>query len=310
MATADAVATPIANPLRRRAARKRSRRETAVSYAFLVPYLILLVMFGLFPVCYAFGLSFFDTIGGTFWWFTNYATAFADFRLGPAALNVLSYVVIWVAITVVGVLALSLILDTLGRRSATTLRTIFFLPGAITSSAAVVLWLFMLDPLVSPFQPLFHLFGWSSRQNVVGGVGFATIFAIMGYFAGSGGWIVVFGGALSGISSELSEAARIDGASRWQIATRIKLPIIWRSVGLMAILCFAGGLQIFVEPQLMSLGGSQFSLVDWSINQLSFLYAFQMGDFGTSAALSTMLLIASIAIALIIIFATKFYKID
>src|SRR6185437_12740795 len=159
------------------------------------------------------------------------------------------------------------------------------------------------------FQPLFHLFGWSSRQNVVGGVGFASVFAIMGYFAGSGGWIVVFGGALAGVSSELSEAARIDGANRWQIAMRIKLPIIWRSVGLMAILCFAGGLQIFVEPQLMSLGGSQFSLVDWSINQLAFLYAFQMGDFGTSAALSTMLLITSIGIALIIIFATKFYKI-
>ena len=222
----------------------------------------------------------------------------------------MTYVVIWVVVTVIGVVALSLMLDTLPHRAATTLRTIFFLPGAITSSAIVVLWLFLLDPLVSPFQPFFHLFGWTSRQNVVGGFGFAGIFALMSYFANSGGWIVVFGGALAGVPVELSEAARIDGANRWQMAMMIKLPMIWRSVGLMAILCFAAGLQIFVEPQLMSLAGLQYSRTDWSVNQLAFQYAFSMGDFGTSAALSTMLLTASIGIALVIIFATKFYKLD
>jgi hypothetical protein len=131
-----------------------------------------------------------------------------------------------------------------------------------------------------------------------------------GVFLGSGGWIVVFGGALSSLPAEVTEAAKIDGANRWQMAMLIKLPMIWRSVALMAILCFAGGLQIFVEPQLMELAGQQYSRSDWSVNQLAFQYAFSMGDFGTSAALSTMLLTASIAIALIIIFATKFYKID
>ena len=291
-------------------ARKRARREAVASYLFLLPYLILLLMFGVLPVCYAFGLSFFDTIGGTFWWFTNYETAFADFRFSASVANVLIYVVLWVAVTVVGVVTLSLMLDTLRRRAATTLRTIFFLPGAITSSAIVVLWLFMLDPLVSPFQPVFHLLGWSSRQNVVTSIGFAGIFALMGYFANSGGWIVVFGGALASLPEELTEAARIDGAKRWQKAMLIKLPMMWRSVTLMAILSFAAGIQIFVEPQLMSLAGLQYSRTDWSVNQLAFQYAFSMGDFGTSAALSTMLLTTSIAIALVIIFATKFYKLD
>jgi multiple sugar transport system permease protein len=307
---ARAIGQKPAGPANQRAARIRSRRETLISYVFLLPYLVLLAMFGVLPVFYAFGLSFFDTIGGVFWWFTNYQTAFADFRLGASVVNILTYVAIWVAGTVVGVVALSLMLDTLRRGTATTLRTIFFLPGAITSSAIVVLWLFMLDPLVSPFQPLFHLLGWSSRQNVVTSIGFAGIFALMGYFANSGGWIVVFGGALASIPPELSEAARIDGANRWQMAVQIKLPMIWRSVVLMAILCFAAGIQIFVEPQLMSLAGLQYSRTDWSVNQLAFQYAFSMGDFGTSAALSTMMLTASIAIALVIIFATKFYKLD
>jgi len=308
--TADVTSGALTNATMRRAGKARRRREVLVSYLFLLPYIILLLMFGVLPVFYAFGLSFFDTIGGTFWWFTNYITAFGDFRFGASALNVLTFVAIWVVGMVLGVLALSLMLDTLRRTAATTLRTIFFLPGAITSSAIVVLWLFMLDPVVSPFQPLLHLFGWTSRQNVVSGVGFAGVFALMAYFSGSGGWIVVFGGALSSLPQEVMEAARIDGANRWQIAMLVKLPMIWRSVALMAILCCAGGLQIFLEPQLMRLAGEQYSQTDWSLNQLAFVYAFNMGDFGTSAALSTMLLAVSIAIALIIIFVTKFYKID
>ena len=296
--------------VRQRANRARRRREALTSYLFLLPYIILLSMFGVLPVLYAFGLSFFDTIDGTFWWLTNYATAIADFRFGTSVLNVLSFVGIWLAGMVIGVLALSLMLDTLKRTVATSLRTVFFLPGAITSSAIVVLWLFMLDPVVSPFQPLLHLFGWTSRQNVVSHVGFAGVFALMAYFSGSGGWIVVLGGALSSLPQEVIEAAKIDGANRWQTAILIKLPMIWRSVALMAMLCFAGGLQIFLEPQLMRLAGEQYSQTDWSVNQLAFVYAFNMGDFGTSAALSTMLLTISISIALVIIFVTKFYKID
>jgi multiple sugar transport system permease protein len=155
-----------------------------------------------------------------------------------------------------------------------------------------------------------HGIGWQTRADVISTVGMAGIFAVMAYFSASGGWIVVFGGALASIPTELTEAARIDGANRWQMAMLIKLPIIWRSVSLMAILCFAAGLQIFVEPQLMELAGLQYSRPDWSVNQLAFSYAFSMGDFGTSAALSTMLLTASITIALVIIFATKFYKLD
>jgi multiple sugar transport system permease protein len=295
---------------RARAERRKAFRNTRMSYLFLLPYLILLIMFGVFPVAYAFGLSFFDTIEMAFWGLTNYDFVFADFRVPQAAVNVLTFVALWVALTIIGVVTLSLMLDSVGRRTGTTLRTIFFLPGAVTSSAIVVLWLFVLDPSVSPFQSVLHAAGWANRQDVVSGLSFVGIFAIMAFFAGSGGWIVVFGGSLSSLSTEVMEAARIDGATRFQLATRIKLPMIWRSVMLMGILSFAAGLQLFVEPQLMAMGGAQFAQSDWSLNQLAFQYAFRMGDFGASASLSTLLAGASIIIALVMVFATKFYKID
>ena len=253
MSAIDEATTSRSASDRSRAEQRKNGRDTRMSYLLLLPYLLLLLMFGVFPIAYAFGLSFFDTIEKVFWGLTNYQFVFDDFRVPASVVNVLTFVAIWVAMTVVGVAALSLMLDSIGRRTATVLRTIYFLPGAVTSSAIVVLWLFVLDPSVSPFQPVLHLVGWETRADVISGIGLAGIFAIMAYFSGSGGWIVVFGGALSSLPTEVMEAARIDGANRFQLAIRIKLPMIWRSLVLMGILSFAGGLQLFVEPQLMAL---------------------------------------------------------
>ena len=295
-----------------RQARKRTtaRRRILVAYALLTPYLLLMIMFAVFPVLYAFGLSFFDTFDMVFWGLTNYKEALSDYRLVPAIWNVLQYVLVWVSMMVIGVTLLALLLDTLSLRTAAIVRSVYFIPGAIASSAAVVLWLFLLDPIVSPFGWLYELLGWENRQSTINGMGEVWIFALMGFLGNSGGWIVVLGGALSGLSREVIEAARIDGANTWQMATRIKIPMISKTITLMAIMTLAVGLQVFVEPQLLSLAGGQFDNPDWSVTQLAFYYAFRFGDFGVAAAISTLSLILPLIIAFTMIFATRFYKID
>ena len=281
-----------------------------MAYALLTPYLLLMIMFAVFPVLYAFGLSFFDTFDMVFWGLTNYKEALSDYRLVPAIWNVLQYVLVWVSMMVIGVTLLALLLDTLSLRAAAIVRSVYFIPGAIASSAAVVLWLFLLDPIVSPFGWLYELVGWENRQSTINGMGEVWIFALMGFLGNSGGWIVVLGGALSGLSREVIEAARIDGANAWQMATRIKIPMISKTITLMAIMTLAVGLQVFVEPQLLSLAGGQFDKPDWSVTQLAFFYAFRFGDFGVAAAISTLSLILPLIIAFTMIFATRFYKID
>ena len=289
---------------------KTARRRILVAYALLTPYLLLMIMFAVFPVLYALGLSFFDTFDMVFWGLTNYKEALSDYRLVPAIWNVLQYVLVWVSMMVIGVTLLALLLDTLSLRAAAIVRSVYFIPGAIASSAAVVLWLFLLDPIVSPFGWLYELVGWENRQGTINGMGEVWIFALMGFLGNSGGWIVVLGGALSGLSRDVIEAARIDGANAWQMATRIKIPMISKTITLMAIMTLAVGLQVFVEPQLLSLAGGQFDKPDWSVTQLAFFYAFRFGDFGIAAAISTLSLILPLIIAFTMIFATRFYKID
>ena len=295
---------------RKSAEKSARRRNIGYSYLFLLPYLILLVMFGAIPISYAFGLSFIDTIDYVFYGISYYQFVFSDFRITRSLTNVVTFVGFWVTLTILGVVTLSLMLDNIGKRTAGTLRTLYFLPGAVSSSALVVLWIFVLDPAVSPFQGIMHLFGWVSLADTVFTIGMPAVFMLMAFFTGAGGWIVVFGGALSGISTDVVEAARVDGANRAQLALRIKLPLIWRSVILMGILSFATGMQIFVEPQLMGMARGPFHIPDWSLNQMAYQYAFQMGDFGASAALSSLLVGFSISIALVVIFKTKFYDIS
>jgi multiple sugar transport system permease protein len=74
--------------------RKAERRQTLISYVLLLPYLALMVMFAVFPVLYAFGLSFFDTFENVFWGLTNYREALNDYRLVPAIWNVTQYVLV------------------------------------------------------------------------------------------------------------------------------------------------------------------------------------------------------------------------
>ena len=131
----------------------------------------------------------------------------------------------------------------------------------------------------------------------------------MAFFALAGNWILIQYGSLQNISSEIIEAARVDGCSAFQLAVKIKLPLIQKYVVYMAVLVFAGGLQIFVEPQLLNTGVYVGIASSWSFDQLSYELAFKAGDFGGASALSIILLIPSLIGALIVIFKTDMFDV-
>jgi multiple sugar transport system permease protein len=130
----------------------------------------------------------------------------------------------------------------------------------------------------------------------------------MAFFSIAGYWIVIQYGSLQSISNEVIEAARIDGCSGFQLALRIKLPMIKKYIIYMCILIFAGGLQIFVEPQLLNEGIQRGMAEDWSLDQLAYTLAFMDGDFGGAASLAILLLIPTLILALIVIYKTDMFE--
>ncbi|SFW78337.1 Binding-protein-dependent transport system inner membrane component [Amycolatopsis australiensis] len=129
----------------------------------------------------------------------------------------------------------------------------------------------------------------AEKRDLLGGAGRVHRTAGQGpdpaFWTGAGGWIVVMYGALDNISPDLLEAARIDGAGGWQTAWRIQIPLLSQaSVGV------AGH--------------------DYSLNQLSYDFAFQNDNVNTAAAISVELLVAGLVVAGVFVTRSGFFDAD
>src|SRR6476620_678901 len=276
---------------------------------FVLPYLPFLIVFGIAPTIYALELAF-TNVDGSWAGFDNFTRTYDDFRFIPAFGHVLVYTCVWLAMLVVFVVGLALLLHGRANRVSTTYRFLFYLPGALAGAAAVVIWLFMLDPTVSPGAFLLRdLLGARIFAQSIAPGNLPYIFAMIAFWTGAGGWIVVMYGALNTIPPDLEEAARIDGAGPFTIAFRLKLPLIRKWIAYMLILSFALGTQLFVEPELVQ--HASFGLVSqtWSANQLAYQYAFGIqADFNGAAAIAVDLLAIGLIGAVLIVTRTGLFR--
>jgi multiple sugar transport system permease protein len=269
--------------------------------AFVLAYLPFLIVFGVAPTIYALDLAFTDANGG---WvgFHNFVRTYQDFRFLPAFKHIFLYTVVWLGALMVFVVGLALLLHGRANRVSSAYRFLFYIPGALAGAAAVVIWLFMLDPTVSPASFLLHhVLGADIFAQSIAPGNLPYIFAMIAFWTGAGAWIVVMYGALNTIPLDLEEAARIDGAGPFTIAFRLKLPLMRKWIAYMLILSFATGTQLFVEPELVQ--HASFGLVPdtWSANQLAYQIAFRYADFNGAAAIAVDLLLVGLVGALIIV---------
>src|SRR5581483_11202107 len=257
------------------AAERRERplagSSRTAGYFFVALYFGLLLLLGIAPVVYAIYLALSNSRG----FGSAFTGAFNDYRFLPAFEHILEFMGIWLLSQTILVVGLTLMLHNLTRRVGAVFRFLFYLPGALAGAASVVVWLFMLDPNTSPWAFILHGFHFSLLANTVAPGHLPWIFAIMAFWTGAGGWIVVMYGALNNIPHELVEAAELDGAGAFQTALRIKLPLIRKWIVYMLVLSFAAGSQLFVEPQILGVATVGEVSPQWSPNQLAYYLAFQ-----------------------------------
>ena len=297
MTAVDETARPVAVPRRPPSGRPSGVTRSVTSYGFVALYAALTVAFGILPMLYAVYLAFTTGEGG-FAGLANFSKVIGDFRFLPAVGHVAFYLVIWLVSLVVLVTVLALIVHAIRLRWLSgALRLIFYLPGALAGASSVLLWLFVLDPTASPVGGLLRSVGLSSFVQVIVPAHLPPIFAIIAFWAGAGGWIVIMYGALNNISADVIEAARIDGAGTVQIAWRIQLPLLRKWISYMGVMSLAAGTQLFVEPQLLSQASNAVVPNDYSLNQLAYQYAFQQNDFNGAAAVSLLLLVIALALS-------------
>jgi len=312
MATATATAADsrtVAGRRRPGRTKKPDRSQTRIGYAFSSGYALLLVAFGLIPAVYAVYLAF--TKNGSFAGLDNFVRVFGDYRFWPAVQHVALFILVWlVSMTLLVVLLALLVHAVRSRWASSAVRFLYYIPGALAGASSVMLWLFLLDPTVSPVAFVLRLLGQETFVQTVSLENLPIVFTLIAFWAGAGGWIIIMYGALNNIPVEIMEAARIDGAGPAQTAWHIQIPLMRKWISYMVVMSLAAGTQLFVEPRVLSQASKGVVPQEYSLNQLAYLFAFRQNDFNGSAAISLLLLVVAAGLSALFVFRGGLFERD
>ncbi|MCL4319601.1 MAG: sugar ABC transporter permease [Firmicutes bacterium] len=286
---------------------RRVRRKLSLdSWLLVAPFIILLFLAGVVPAVYAVVESFTSSTTGGFAGLTNYHTVISNFSFWSSFEDVGILLLVWLPILIVGVVLLALLIDATRNWFGHLMMFIYYIPSALVGIANFMLWMLLIDPTVSPVKFLLHAIGVTTLDGILASQ-FRVIFvlAFMLFFEGAGSWLLIVYGGLNSIPGEVLEAARIDGCSTWNMIRYVKLPLIAPWIGYMALMNFAYGFQLVLEPQLLSIIGQGLISPQWSPNQLSYTFAYSIGNIGAAAALSIIMLLITLGIAFVIVTRTS-----
>ncbi|GIF39375.1 carbohydrate ABC transporter permease [Actinoplanes xinjiangensis] len=208
----------------------------------------------------------------------------AEYRLfWPAVWFTVKYTVLTTVILLGLALLMALIVQESSRWTG-FLRTSFLVPSALGLASASLLFYALYSPQSSPFGFLGVSFLGTPTAAL-----WSTVVLIVWRFAGFYMLLLLVG--LQGISADVYEAARLDGAGRWQTFRYVTLPLLRSSIALCTILCVTGSMLGFDQFYLLTKGGPDNSTL--TIVQLIYNFAFFGGNnLGRAAALSIMVLAA------------------
>jgi multiple sugar transport system permease protein len=290
---------PIGGTIRRTSARQR--RTQLAGLLFVAPALCLVLLFFVIPLGMAFWMSLHNwpLLGKSrFIWFGNYIRLAQDAQFWTS----LRFTVYYTLIVTVAIFAVAFPLALFAEKSRPLIkfyRTAFFLPVVVGFGSASLLWAWLLDVDSGLFSPAAYRLGLTDKQiNLL--ADFDTTFwsiIIMVVWKTAGFNMIILLTGLQGISTEVQEAARMDGASAWQRFRRITLPLMRRTIALALILSVAGSMLAFDQFYIIADGGPQNSTVTavyWIFSQ-----SFMSFHLGYGAALSMVLLAILVVISVV-----------
>lgn len=246
-------------PSRPRVARRRRASSSArAAWLLLGPFLLGFAVFYVAPIVVALVKSFTavtraSTYGRpveVFAGLGNYTAALGDAGFTGSVGRVLLFGVVQIPVMLGLALLLALALDSAVVRLRRFFRLAFFLPYAVPGVIAAVMWGFFYAPNLSPVNQLLDPLG--IHPDLLSGHVILFSIANIVTWTFTGYNMLILYSSLQAIPPQLYEAARLDGASGWAIAWRIKVPIIAPSLVLTGVFSIIGTFQLFTEPQVMT----------------------------------------------------------
>ncbi|MCL6454697.1 MAG: sugar ABC transporter permease [Alicyclobacillus sp.] len=227
-------------------------RQTATAYIFLAVPLLFFLGIRIAPTIYAFLMSLFKN-GGPGFTLENYHDMFTSPVFWRALTNTLLYVVITVPIQLAIGICLALMIGRIKRLKG-FYRTVYFLPYITSAVAISWVWRLMYDPSIGVLNIVLGWFGIPSQQFLQSPREALLSVSVVIIWQSAGFAMLIFMAGLEAIPKMYFEAARIDGASSWQVFWRVTWPLLNPTLVFLVITGVIGGLQTFT--QIANLTGS------------------------------------------------------
>lgn len=235
---------------------KSSTRDTLGFFLFAAPWLIGFVLLTLIPMVASLFISFtkWNILSPPTWvGFENYTTIFTDPLFYKSVQVTLTYTVFAVPLNIFISIFVAMLLNN-KMRGMNLFRTIYYLPAVVSGVAVSVVWLWVYNPEYGVLNSFLKVLGiqgpgWVYEEE------WALISLIIMSLWNIGGNIVLYLAGLQGISTELYEAAHIDGANFWDRFLRITLPSISPVLLFTMLTGIINALQTFTQAFVMTQGG-------------------------------------------------------
>jgi len=284
--------------------RRRVARWTAV--AFVAPLVIYLVFFYAYPLVENLVMSVrrfdrgtFVHGGAPFVGLAIYREVIADPKFGRVVAQTAIFTIVSITFQYVIGLALAVFFHRGGFRLSTGLRSMFLVPWLIPVIVSGTVWQWMMNPDNGVLNTFLGVFGvapvwWLNANNALMSVTIANIWLGIPFN------LVILYSGLQNISSDLYEAAAIDGASPWQQFWRISLPLLRPVSAITLLLGLVYTLKVVDIIWIMSMGsGTSQTLATWSYGMAFGKGASTVIRYSEASAVGTILLVVALAFGLV-----------
>lgn len=272
---------------------KYNKKEIFTAFLFLLPAMLIFLVFKYIPLIDNFKISFTNwnlfSPQKTFVGLQNYKAIFASSLFWKILGNTFFYTVFSTLISVVLGLLVAIALFGRPSKSRSFLKTLFFVPNVTTASAVAILWMWIFDPDFGLSGQIFNLLGKQSPRWLMTPQYAMWIIISLSVWRSMGYVMLIYSSGLAGIGNDVYEAATIDGASSWQKMTRITLPLLKPTTYFLVLTSFIQAMQVFDIVSVMT-GGGPYDSTN-VLNLYIYQMAFRRSKAGYASALSVVLFV-------------------
>lgn len=270
-------------------------------YVYLIPSLVLLVIFTYYPILYSLYISFFRwdifTPQPVFCGFENYVDVFSERVFWVVLKNTLLYTVITIPITMALALLMAILLNDRLGWMRNVYRVACFYPTMIPAAAAGMLWVWLFNPGIGLVNYYLKKIGVITVEWLYDMKWALPAIMIVSIWKNFGYYMLIYLAGLQGISKELYECCDIEGAGFWARLRHITLPLLSSTTLFIFIVSMINSFQVFDLTYVMTQGGP----ADRTNTLVFYIYqnAFRFWNIGGASALTTLFVVFLLVVILI-----------